>query len=400
MFGEWFLGMTSAWPRVHGLMSMKATVCSSSWTLSEGSSPATILQKMQSSAMAGQATRLEPARAPEEAVEHGAQRQHHGEHEWIAEAPAELRHVLEVHAVDAGQHGGNGEDGDDRGNAPDVVILLHGDLREVRLEDAREQVAVAVELLVHPDQVVVDVAEVGAHLRVNLLVVALREPVDRLHQRRRGAVELEHLALQPVDPLGRIRAVLREDLVLDLLDVLAEAVERRAVVVHHAVHDGVKHRARPVLQQLGVGLERLPDGLERAGLSVPHGEDVLMAEEDQDLADLENLPAVHVAHRLQDDEDRSLEDLELRPLVRMDGVLDGERVEIELPSERLELLLGRLVHADPGELAALPARAVGVVEIDTAVAAAAVLVDRAVDDHPPQLWRSRRARATASARVP
>jgi hypothetical protein len=32
---------------------MKASVCSSSWTISEGSSPATILQKMQSSGMAG-----------------------------------------------------------------------------------------------------------------------------------------------------------------------------------------------------------------------------------------------------------------------------------------------------------------------------------------------------------
>ena len=46
---EWLRGITSAWPRVHGLMSMKATVCSSSSTRADGSSPATILQKMQSS---------------------------------------------------------------------------------------------------------------------------------------------------------------------------------------------------------------------------------------------------------------------------------------------------------------------------------------------------------------
>jgi hypothetical protein len=35
---------------------MNAIVWSSSWTTSAGSSPATILQKMQSSAMAGQPT--------------------------------------------------------------------------------------------------------------------------------------------------------------------------------------------------------------------------------------------------------------------------------------------------------------------------------------------------------
>src|SRR4051794_3379044 len=50
------LGMTSACPQVAGLMSMKASVCSSSSTLMAGTSPATILQKMQSSAMRPEAT--------------------------------------------------------------------------------------------------------------------------------------------------------------------------------------------------------------------------------------------------------------------------------------------------------------------------------------------------------
>src|SRR4051794_23402075 len=43
----WRRGTTSACPRVAGLMSMKATVRSSSSTTVDGSSPATILQKMQ-----------------------------------------------------------------------------------------------------------------------------------------------------------------------------------------------------------------------------------------------------------------------------------------------------------------------------------------------------------------
>src|SRR3954449_8912874 len=49
---ECALGITSACPRVHGLMSMKASVRSSSSIFVAGSSPATILQKMQSSAIA------------------------------------------------------------------------------------------------------------------------------------------------------------------------------------------------------------------------------------------------------------------------------------------------------------------------------------------------------------
>ena len=46
------------------------------------------------------------------------------------------------------------------------------DLGEVRLEHAGEQVAEALELLVDAQQVVVDVAEVGAHLGRDQLVVA------------------------------------------------------------------------------------------------------------------------------------------------------------------------------------------------------------------------------------
>ena len=44
-------GTTSAWPRVAGLMSMKATVCSSESTICAGTSPATIPQKRQSLAI-------------------------------------------------------------------------------------------------------------------------------------------------------------------------------------------------------------------------------------------------------------------------------------------------------------------------------------------------------------
>ena len=49
MSRAWARGITSAWPRVAGLMSMITIARSSSWMRIEGSSPATIRQKMQSS---------------------------------------------------------------------------------------------------------------------------------------------------------------------------------------------------------------------------------------------------------------------------------------------------------------------------------------------------------------
>src|SRR6476469_928717 len=49
MSRAWARGITSAWPRVAGLMSIITIARWSSWMRIEGSSPATIRQKMQSS---------------------------------------------------------------------------------------------------------------------------------------------------------------------------------------------------------------------------------------------------------------------------------------------------------------------------------------------------------------
>src|SRR5215213_11571326 len=101
MLRECSFGITSEWPRVHGLMSMKASVWSSSSILCDGISPSTILQKMQSGSVIS-GWRLQPVDALEVAVEAGREREHHGDRQRIAVVPPELRHVLEVHAVDAG----------------------------------------------------------------------------------------------------------------------------------------------------------------------------------------------------------------------------------------------------------------------------------------------------------
>src|SRR5215210_8177977 len=146
-------------------MSMKAIVCSSSWTISAGSSPATILQKRQSPVSSGIAgSSLQPADALEVAVQRGADDRHRQKRGGVAELPAELRHVVEVHPVDAGYRGGHGDDRDPGGDAPHVLVLAHADLGEVGLQRAREQVAHGVELVAGADEVVVHVPEVLADL--------------------------------------------------------------------------------------------------------------------------------------------------------------------------------------------------------------------------------------------
>ena len=253
-------------------------------------------------------------------------------------------------------------------------------LGEVGLQRAREQVAEALDPAGDAQQVVVDVAEVRAQLRVDEVVLAAREPVDRGAERHDRAVEVEHLALHRVDPLGRVRAVGREHVVLDLLDVGLDRLHHRLVVVDDPVDDRVQHGAGAEPQQVRPALDLQPHVVQ-AALAVAHRHDEVAVDEQQDLAGLEVLLGFDVADRLEHHQQRVAVHLDLRPLVRVDRVLDRQLVQVELAPDGVELLLGRLVDAEPHERAVALGGLAGLGQRQVALAPAPVLVDRAVDDH-------------------
>ena len=117
-------------------------------------------------------------------------------------------------------------------------------------------------------------------------------------------------------------------------------------------------------------------------LAVPDGDHEAGPDEDEDLAELD-VVALGEPGALENDEERIAVDLELRPLVGIDGVLDGQLVEIELALCRLELGHGRVQEADPGERPVFTDRLVGVLDGQIARKAVPVLVDSAIDDHAP-----------------
>src|SRR3954470_8310265 len=100
MLRECSFGITSEWPRVHGLMSMKESVLSSSSILCDGISPLTILQKRQSGSLMSEC-RLQPLDAAEVGPEPERDQEHRQHCSRIAVVEVQLWHVAEVHPVDA-----------------------------------------------------------------------------------------------------------------------------------------------------------------------------------------------------------------------------------------------------------------------------------------------------------
>ena len=258
--------------------------------------------------------------------------------------------MLEVHAVEAEDHRRHRGDRDPARDLAQVLVVADRELREVGLQHAGEQLVEAGDPLGVADQVVIDVAEVRRGARVERQPGLVGgEALHRRDQRRHRALELEHLALELVDPLGRVGAEAREDVGLDGVDLDVEALEHLGVVVDDAVGDGVEDRARPDAEEVGVGLEVEPHVVQRAALAVADGDHEARAGEHHHLADLDRLGAVHVPRGLEHEEQRVAEHLELRPLVGVDGVLDRQRVQLEALAHRLDDLGARVVEADPDE---------------------------------------------------
>ena len=316
--------------------------------------------------------------------------------------PLQLGHVVEVHAVDTCDHRGDGGDRHPGGDLAHVAVLLHGDLGEVGIEDVGEQPVVGLHVVDHPQEVVGDVTEEQAHL---LLWERRARPVVEHPQRRRQrhgrTAELQDLALEPVDRRRADLVGTGEDRRLDVLEVLLELGVDRDVVVDDAVHHRVHDRDGTVTQAVSIALKALADTSERVGLTASHRDDEPVADEEHHLTGLHVRGLFDVAQGLHHDEDRVVVELDLGPLVALDGVLDRERVELELVVDEVELGVGGVLQPDPEERVGVVAAAQlleGVAEVATGQPSP-LAVDGLVHDHGPTPPRPPRSREQLAVRL-
>lgn len=80
-----------------------------------------------------------------------------------------------------------------------------------------------------------------------------------------------------------------------------------------------------------------------------HGEHEVAADEDMQLPEIDLFGVVEVARGAQDDEEGAAVALQLGALVGLQGVLDGEGVEVEFRRQGEQFVAAGAVQADPGE---------------------------------------------------
>ena len=197
---------------------------------------------------------------------------------------------------------------------------------------------------------VVDVAEIDDLVGVDERLVAVRQLVEDLAHGADRAADLDQLALQLEQLLDRVRGRLADDLVLDVVDGVADPVGEREVAVDQVVGDRPQQVVGPVLE----------DRLHAAGKVVPRprvpvdvvdGQQEALAEHDVELGGDDH---VAVAEVEQDDMDDAIGRLDLRPLVALEHVLDDQRVETERLADLLGLRRGRGDEIHPGRAVGLP----------------------------------------------
>src|SRR5690606_16249830 len=92
----------------------------------------------------------------------------------------QLRHVLEVHAVHTGHDGDGHEDDGPGGESLDRLVQTIRGNRGLHLDEPGHEVANGVDLLREPQEVIVDVLEVGNVLRTEEREVTSQQRVDDL----------------------------------------------------------------------------------------------------------------------------------------------------------------------------------------------------------------------------
>jgi hypothetical protein len=144
-----------------------------------------------------------------------------------------------------------------------------------------------------------------------------------------------------------VRRVLREHVILDVLELGAEFFDDGRVIIDEEVDQGVRDAVRSARSDAGAlrePLDQRGDGTQRCGTK---RDEVVLAQKQIELGGVELVGAREI-DGVRDNEQVVLVVLDLGQRIRRDAVLDRERVKLEDAFEDIFDLLGRgAVHIHP-----------------------------------------------------
>ena len=166
------------------------------------------------------------------------------------------------------------------------------------------------------------------------------QPLEHRLQRRRRVAQVDDLALQGEDAV-RDALVVTEELFLDLVDVVLDAVQHVAVAARDELEHRPQHTVRSLADDLGMLVELAPQLLE-VDCAVRRDDDQhVVADDDVDLVAFDGLGRVVVLRRLQREVQMVAEVVELGALVGADHGCHTEWREPERIGEGLQVVAAR-----------------------------------------------------------
>ncbi len=213
----------------------------------------------------------------------------------------------------------------------------------MHIQGAGEDVAIGIEHVRKPDQVVVDIPQIWQRTRSHLGKFARGHLVDGLAQRPRLLAELDQLALEIEDSVhrGLVRPGVDHG-VLEAVEDVLHLVHDLHVAVHHGVQQVIGQHVGTASHDPRPRVCFLPDLADLGRAGAMHGNNEILADEHVDLApaELKRTLSLVGGHRVHHQEEVIVILLDLGALaILLGGVLQRQLVEIERgPTQQFPVL--------------------------------------------------------------
>src|ERR1700730_15878329 len=202
---------------------------------------------------------LEPRSPSETVVESSTNCQHKEQRPWVAEGPLQLRHVFEIHSVDAGYRRRHCQYGGPAAELLDDVVLPRCGKKQTGLEGGSEALSQIDDRLVHQQHVIVDIAKVRFDGRAAGRKMVPPQLIANLYHRRERMAHVEEPRAQSIDALNLLSGWhCQKNIVLDDFELFGDLVDDREVIVSDKVKNRVHAGVFAQAQQLRCPHAKLP----------------------------------------------------------------------------------------------------------------------------------------------